>query len=64
MLIYRLKIKISRFLVRVTPLTWLVWSIFVADLLAPGQWVYGLLVVQVDLTEVAEDVRQAYASND
>lgn len=64
MLIYRLKIKISRFLVRVTPLTWLIWGIFAADLLAPGQWVYGLVIAEVDLTEVAEDVRQAYAGND
>ena len=64
MLIYRLKIKISRFLVRVTPLTWLIWGIFAADLLAPGLWVYGLVIAEVDLTEVAEDVRQAYAGND
>ena len=42
------RIHFRKAISRVTPLTWLVWALFVSDLAAPGYLKFNLLVTQFD----------------
>lgn len=64
MLLYRARVNTARFLARVTPLTWAIWLILIADLLAPGQWRYSYIVAELDLSTLVEEVSLAYGNND
>ena len=48
MLRTRLRFAVRRYLRRVTPLTWLIWALLVADLAAPGYLKFNLVITQFD----------------
>lgn len=54
MLRTRIRFAVRRFLRRITPLTWLIWALLVADLSAPGYLRFNLVFAQVDVAKFAE----------
>lgn len=55
-----LRYRVTRFLKRVTPLTWVIWLAFLADVAQPGWMRFDLLVLEVDISDVAGEVRDAF----
>jgi hypothetical protein len=50
-------IRLRLFLRRVTPLTWGIWLLLIADLAAPGYGRLNLLITQVDLSNALSIAR-------
>jgi len=53
----RYRIRLHFFISRVTPVTWLIWGLLLADLLAPGYGKLNLVVTTVDLADAISIVR-------
>ena len=53
----RYSIRLHFFIRRVTPVTWLIWALLLADLLAPGYGKLNLVVTTVDLADAISIVR-------
>lgn len=51
-------LRIRRFLRRVTPLTWAIWLLLVADLLEPGYLKFDFLVARVDATAISGEANK------
>lgn len=47
---YSLRLRLRLFLWRVTPVTWLIWALLLADLLAPGYGKLNLIITTVDFS--------------
>ena len=54
---FSLALRWRLFIRRVTPVTWLIWGLLLADLLAPGYGKLNLVVTTVDLADAISIVR-------
>ena len=54
---FSLALRWRLFIRRVTPVTWLIWALLLADLLAPGYGKLNLVVTTVDLADAISIVR-------
>ncbi len=63
---YSTVIRLRLFLRRVTPLTWGIWLLLIADLAAPGYGKLNLLITQVNIADALSIVRTGkhYAASD
>lgn len=50
-------LRLRLFLRRITPLTWVIWLLLLADLSAPGYGRLNLIITQVNLSDVLSIVR-------
>lgn len=50
-------LRLRLFIRRVTPVTWLIWGLLLADLLAPGYGKLNLVLATVDLADAISIVR-------
>jgi hypothetical protein len=59
-------IRLRLFLRRITPLTWVIWLLLIADLAAPGYGRLNLLITQVNIADALSIARtgKPYAAPD
>ncbi len=50
-------IRLRLFLRRITPLTWVIWLLLIADLAAPGYGRLNLLITQVNIADALSIAR-------
>ncbi len=50
-------IRLRLFLRRITPLTWVIWLLLIADLAAPGYGRLNFLITQVNIADALSIVR-------
>lgn len=55
--ISRYRFRWHLFVRRVTPVTWLIWALLLADLLAPGYGKLNLVLATVDVSDVVSIIR-------
>lgn len=63
--IFKYRIRWYLFVRRVTPVTWFIWALLLADLLAPGYGKLNLMITTVDLSNTLSAIRtgKTHAAN-
>lgn len=62
---YSLALRWRLFVRRITPVTWFIWALLLADLLAPGYGKLNLVITTIDISDTLSAIRtgKTHAAN-